>query len=288
MDLRGLLWCLLICSSTYAQIEVPQASPRAVLEQKVGLATLRVDYSRPSARDRVVFGNIVPYGRIWRVGANESTKFTTDQDLKIEGNTLPAGTYALYAFPEADSWEVVFHTNTTHWGDGRDAYDPSEDLFRIRVTPETTQRKQESFLITFDQLDHDGAVMLWWWDRLLVRIPIEVPTGKIMAAQVDNALASNPDAQTCYKIARYYQEEGIAPEKALILLDRAIALEGDTYYFHRVRSLVLAAQGDYRAAVEAAEKSMFLAEAEGKDEFVRMNASNLRKWKPLARSQPRD
>lgn len=288
MKLRELLWCMFICSSSYAQIEIPQASPRAVLEQNVGLATLRVDYSRPSVRGRVIFGNIVPYGRIWRVGANESTKFTTDQDIQIDGNPLPAGTYALYAFPGMDNWEVVFHSNTTHWGDGRAAYDPSEDLFRIRVTPEKTERKQESFLITFDQLNHEGAVMLWWWDQVLVRIPIQVPTAKIMEAQIDKALSSDPDAQTCYEIARYYQEEGTSQAKALKLLDRAIAQAGDTYYFHRVRSLVLANLGDYRGAVEAAEKSMFLAEAEGKDEFVRMNAANLRKWKPLARSQPKD
>ena len=119
-----------------AQIEHPKASPFAEIRQDVGLSTLHVSYSRPAVRGRTIFGDLVPYGRIWRVGANASTKFTTDTRLEIQDNTLEPGTYALYAFPYETYWEVVFHNNTSHWGDGRTAYKPDEDAFRIRVTPE--------------------------------------------------------------------------------------------------------------------------------------------------------
>ncbi len=285
------IWLLLVlcfCGPIYAQFEVPKVSPRTVLRQEVGLTTVEVDYSRPATRGRPIFGSLVPYGRIWRVGANESTKFTTDQELTIAGHKVPAGTYALYAFPGPDTWEVVFHTNTAHWGDGRDAYDPSEDLFRLRLSPETTQQKQENFLITFDEITHNGATMIWRWDHLLLRIPLTVPTSRLMDHRIAETLAAEPDAQTCYEIARYYQEEGREQQRALALVEQALDMDGDTYYYHRVRSLILADLGRYREAVQAAEKSMFLADAQGKDEFVRMNAANIRKWNPLARSEPRD
>ena len=103
----------------YGQIEHPKASPLAKLQQDIGFTTLEVVYSRPAARGRTIFGDLVPYGRIWRVGANASTKFTTNTSITIDGNELQAGTYALYAFPNESRWEVVIHNNTEHWGDGR-------------------------------------------------------------------------------------------------------------------------------------------------------------------------
>ena len=110
---------------------------------------MKVVYSRPAVRGRVIFGDLVPYGRIWRVGANESTKFTVSDTIQVGPYTLPKGTYALYAFPYKEYWEVVFHKNTGHWGDGRDAYNPDEDQFRLRVRPEKTPIMQENFLNLF-------------------------------------------------------------------------------------------------------------------------------------------
>ena len=260
------------------QIEHPKASPFAEIHQDVGLTTLHVAYSRPAVKGRTIFGDLVPYGRIWRVGANASTKFTTNTRLKIQGHILEPGTYALYAFPYASYWEVVFHTNTSHWGDGRAAYDPQEDAFRIRVSPESIPYKQENFLISFDQLTHNSAVMHWSWNRPRVSVPIEVDTRAAMQRAIKKQIAEAPSAQTYYEAARYYQEEGIQSETALEYLDKALDIGGDTYYFHRVRSLVLAELGRYDEALLSARKSLALAAAEGKDEFVRMNEKNIRKW----------
>lgn len=287
MRISWLLPVIVICGQLSAQVQFPKSSPRTHLLQEIGLAQLEVDYSRPATRGRSIFGALVPYGRIWRVGANESTKFTTDQELKVGPYTLDAGTYSLYAFPGPKSWEIVFHTNTTHWGDGRSEYDPSEDAFRLNIIPEKTERKQENFLITFDQITNNSAEMIWWWDHTLIRIPFQLPTTRLMEEQIETILNGNPNPQTCYEIARYYQQEGEELQQGLRLVDKALSLGGDTYYFHRVRSLLLADLGRYREAVQAAEKSMILAEKEGKDEFVRMNAANIRRWNPLARSEPR-
>ncbi len=223
-------------------------------------------------------GDLVPYGRIWRVGANESTKFSVDNTVEVMGNTLPEGTYALYAFPGKTEWEVVFHTNTSHWGDGRQAYDPNEDLFRIRIRPDTFAELQENFLISFDALDHNSAIMVWEWENTRLEIPIKVDTHSQVIAEIKSKLNTLPTAQTYYEAARYFQEQDIQTDKALEYIYKAIQLGGDTYYFHRVRSLLQASKGNYPAAIASARKSLKLAQLEEKDEFVRMNQKNIALW----------
>lgn len=277
---------LFISVATFAQLDHPKASPAAKVTQEVGFTTISVDYSRPAVRGRKVFGNLpdgkkglVPYYRIWRVGANESTKFTVDADVSILGNTLAKGTYALYAFPEEKEWEVVFHTNTSHWGDGRKSYNPEEDAFRVKVKPDSESTFQENFLISFDNITHNGADMIWHWENTRVVVPIAVDTKAVMEEQISEKLQPGPSAQTYYEVARYYVEQGIKHSEALEYLNKALEIRGDTYYFHRVKSLAEAELGDYKAAIVSAQKSLELANEQGKDEFVRMNQKNIALWK---------
>ncbi len=281
-----LLFFLFVGIYSSAQLNHPKASPAAAVTQEVGFTTIKVDYSRPAVRGRKVFGNLsdgkkglVPYGRIWRVGANESTKITIDTDVSVLGNTLSEGTYALYAFPEENEWEVVFHKNTTHWGDGRKNYNPEEDAFRVKIEPDSKASFQENFLIYFDNITHDEAEMVWHWENTKVVIPIAVDTKGMMEEQISKALQPGPSAQTYYETARYYVEQGIRYPEALAYLNKALELGGDTYYFHRVRSLAEAALKDYKSAIKSAQKSLELAQEQGKDEFVRMNQKNIDLWK---------
>ncbi len=266
---------------THAQIVHPKASPFQEISQDVGLSKVRIKYSRPAVKGREIFGNVVPYGRIWRVGANESTKISLTHPMEIGDHKIPAGTYALYAFPEASAWEIVFHKDTTLWGDGRDAYSPDNDLFRYTVIPESWPGAQENFLITFDQITHNSLQMLLIWDHTCIRIPMQVDTASLMEASIEEALSKEPSAQSYYEAARYLQEEGREYDRALNYIDKSLEYGGDTYYFYRVRSLILAELGSYPEAIEAARRSEFLAAKEGKDEFVRMNRQNIEKWTKL-------
>lgn len=266
----------------------PKASPFANIEQEVGLSKITIEYSRPSAKGRTLFGNqpngqpgLVPYGRIWRVGANESTKITFSSDVFIEGQKLVKGTYALYAFPEEKEWQIVFHKNTAHWGDGRSNYNAKEDALRVIVVPIHKHDFQETFLISFDVINHNGALMNWNWGNTEVSIPIQFDTESIFQEQINAELLRSPTAQTYYEIARYYQEQGLNFTEALGYVDDAIDMGGDTYYFHRVRSLILADLKKYEAAIKASNISIVLAEKEGKDEFVRLNQNDIRRWKTL-------
>nr|WP_299345197.1 DUF2911 domain-containing protein [Allomuricauda sp.] len=271
---------------THSQINHPKASPFSIIEQEVGLSKIKVEYSRPAVRGRHVFGpqldgqkGLVPYGRIWRVGANESTKISVSTAMEVMGNHLPKGTYALYAFPEEDIWEIAFHTNIKHWGDGRKNYDVEEDLFRIEVKPEKIPYHQENFLIAFDSITHNSTQMQLVWANTKATIPFKIDTHAQMELEIANQIKSNPTAQTYYEAARYLQEQGRDYPRALEYLNKALAIGGDTYYFHRVKSLVEAALGDYKNAVISAQKSLELANEQDKDEFVLMNQKNIKLWK---------
>ncbi|MET6991811.1 DUF2911 domain-containing protein [Sediminicola arcticus] len=281
MRISTFILFLFLALDSAAQITHPKASPFSVMEQEVGLSKITIQYSRPAVKGRTVFGQLVPYSRIWRVGANASTKITLDSDIKVLGNTLSKGIYALYAFPNENTWEIVFHNTTTHWGDGRTAYDPAEDALRVTVIPEKIPYSQENFLITFDNITHNSLDMIWIWENAKIVVPMTVDTHNAMLGEIAKQLHQNPTAQTYYEAARYYQEQGMEYPLALEYLNKAIALGGDTYYFHRVKSLVEAALGDYKAALVSAQKSMVIAAKEGKDEFVRMNQENSINWKKI-------
>ena len=264
-----------------AQIDHPRISPLTTIEQNIGLGTVKVIYSRPGVRDRKIIGELVPYGRIWRVGANESTKFSTDKTITVKGNILEPGTYALYAFPNEESWEFAFHTNTSHWGDGRTAYNPDEDVFRVNIRPEKMSEIREKFLISFDNIHHNGMDLIMEWEYTRLRIPINIDTDALMQVEIEKELKTNPTPQTYYEAARYLQEQQIDPEKALVYVNTAIEIGGDTYYFYRVKSILEASLGNYNKAVKAASKSLELARSLGKDEFVRMNQKNIDRWNKL-------
>jgi hypothetical protein len=277
--------CFSVVSALSAQLNHPKASPLTTTNQEVGLTSIKVEYSRPAVRGRKIFGGLVPYGRIWRMGANASTKITFESDVTIMGNILAKGTYALYAFPETEVWEIVFHNNLTHWGDGRRDYDPNEDALRINVVPRETNSFQENFLITFDTIDHNKLSFILRWESTEINIPINVDTHGQMEVVIAKQLVDNPTAQTYYEAARYYQEQNIKYETALKYLELAIEMGGDNYYFHRVKSLVEAALGNYESAISSAQKSMELAAQEDKDEFVRMNDKNIGLWKDMLLKQ---
>lgn len=283
MGVKGIVM-LLLCGTVFftsAQITHPKASPFSELTQEIGLSKISIEYSRPSAKNRKVIGGLVPYGRIWRVGANECTKIKVAADVEVKGNTLTKGTYALYAFPEKEQWQIAFHKNTSHWGDGRSNYNPDEDAFRIVVKPQELPYHQENFLITFDSITHNSANLNLIWERTKIAIPILVDTHAQMELEIAAKLKEQPTAQTYYEAARYLQEQAMDYKKALAYVNKALELGGDTYYFHRVKSLIEANLGRYGAAILSAQKSLVLARGLQKDEFVRMNQKNISNWKQL-------
>lgn len=273
------LFVMLFPFAGFSQIEHPRISPPATIIQKIGLSEITIQYSRPSMHGRKIFGHLVPFGRIWRVGANESTKISFDDTVRIQGTTVPPGSYALYAVPEAEEWIIIIHRNISHWGDGRLNYRPEEDQLRFRITPQMLQMPVETFTINFGHITHNHALLYWDWELTRIAFEIEVDTHRKMMAGIAEKIKSDPTADTYYEAARYFVEQHVQLELAREYLIRAEEKAKDRYYIHRVRSLAEAALGNFKEAIKHAGISKNLAEKEGKDEFVRMNELNIEMWK---------
>ena len=273
-----IIGCCMAPLTLHAQISMPRISPSSHVHQTIGLTNFEIDYSRPGKRGRELLGGLIPYGRIWRVGANESTKFKVSHDILVNGDSLNAGVYALYAFPDEDQWEVVFHSDTSHWGDGREAYNPAKDALRISSTVYFEEDDVENFRIDFQNLDHNSGQMVWAWGTFRIAVDLTVFTDEFVMLDIKKQISDNPNALTFYQSARYLQEQDKEPLLALEYLDKAESIEGPKYYIYRVRALVLAKLGRYEEAIRSAESSKQLADSEGKDEFVRLNEGYIREW----------
>lgn len=161
-----------IASPTLAQERAnaeARSSPNAMVGQTMGTTLIEVGYSRPSVRDREIFGELVPFGEVWRTGANEATTITFSDDVMVEGEMLAAGTYSLYTIPGAESWTLIFNNTAQQWGT---QYDEAQDALRVMVEPMTNAPMQEQFEIRFSNVTTDSATMILHWDT--VGVPVQI------------------------------------------------------------------------------------------------------------------
>jgi len=261
-----------------AQVVTPQASPKAVVEQTVGLTDIKVEYSRPSARGRSVYGELVPFGRMWRTGANANTIISFSNDVVIGGKTLPAGHYALYTQPKADSWDVIFYNDTNNWG-LPEKYDDKKEALRATVKPEFLNRNVESLTIGVNGLDNDFAFLEIAWEKTMVALKIEVPTKSTAMKSIETAMAG-PSANDLFAAAQYYYQSNGDQTKALAWVNQSLAKSGPEapFYILRQKSLIQAKMGDKKGAIDTAKLSLAAAEKANNNDYVKMNKDSIQEW----------
>lgn len=260
-----------------AQIKTPQPSPSSTLEQTVGLTDIKVEYSRPAMRGRTIFGDLVPYGEMWRTGANANTKITFSEDVMVNGKTLEAGTYAIYTKPMQDSWDVMFYSDASNWGTP-EKWDESKVAAKTNVPVQQMPMDIESFTITFDDVKMDGANLGMLWENAYVGVPINVMTDKAVMASIDRTL-NGPTGGDYYTAAVYLMSADKDMDKAKEYMDKSMAMNDDPKYWQlRQQSLLLAKMGDKKGAIEAAKKSLAKAEAAKNMDYVKMNKDSLAEW----------
>ena len=263
-----------------AQVKTPQASPSAKVDQVVGLANVEIEYSRPGAKGRTVYGDLVPYGKNWRTGANANTTISIDQDIKINGSELKKGKYALYTTPKADSWDVIFYTATDNWG-LPEAWDESKVALKTTVKPETLNKSVESFTISISNLSNEGASLDLAWERTLVSVPFTVPTNEVAMKSIEKALAG-PSAADYFSAAQYFYQSNSDMNKALTWINNAVSMtpEGkDTpFWYLRLKSLIQAKTGDKKGAIATAKSSMEGAKKAGNADYEKMNKDSIAEW----------
>lgn len=263
-------------ATAQAQIATPQPSPKSTLEQIVGISEITVDYSRPATRGRQIFGSLVPYGKVWRTGANSNTKVTFNSDVSIEGQTVPKGAYALYTIPNKSDWEIILYTDSDNWGTPR-TWDESKVAAKFRV-PTMKVPNTESFTINISDINMGGALMNISWATTKVSFKVSVPTNELVTKSI-NEVMEGPSASDYASAARFYFDSGKDTEKALEWMNKALELGGEKFWLLRQKSLMEAKLGDYKQATKTAKRSLKLAKEAKNDDYVKMNEDSIKEWK---------
>lgn len=265
------LFVVALSTNINAQLKTPAPSPAAKLEQTVGLTDVSVEYSRPSMKGRTIFGDLVPYGKVWRTGANANTKVTFSDDVTIDGKTLKKGTYALYTKPGKDSWEVIFYSDANNWGTPR-KWDDAKVAVSTTAKVEAMPMKIETFTMSIDDLTNDSAVLGILWENAYVGVKFNTPTDKAVEKSIAQVMGG-PSANDYFSSAVYYLQEGKDINKAKNWINKAVDMTKDQprFWYLRQQSLILAKAGDKKGAVKAAKASLAGAEKAGNADYVKMN-----------------
>ncbi len=266
----------LLTLSLNAQITTPKASPLAKVEQKVGLADLTIQYSRPAKRGRTVFGNVVPFGELWRLGANENTKITSSDNLIFGKDTLKAGTYAIFTKPSKDNWEIFFYTETTNWGTP-DTWDDKKVALKLNAPVVAMNDVVENLTIGFDNLQNASATIQISWDKTRINIPFTLNTKEKVLASVKKTM-DGPTANDFHQAANYYFSEKMDLKKALEWETKAVELRPEAYWMSRLKAQIQAELGDYKGAIETAKLSILAAEKDNDQNYVKMNKASIEEW----------
>jgi len=268
--LRTLTAAVIIAATSGAslqaqQLKVPAPSPLQTVKQAFALSDISIEYSRPGVKNRVIFGDIVPFGKVWRTGANGATKITFGEDVKVEGNAIPAGTYALYTIPNKDSWEIIIYKDLTLGGDVAN-YKKENDLAHFTVKPKALNDKVETFTINFTDITPGSLnIELTWEKTRVVLAVVSDIEPKIMKAIETNVVNDN---RPYFQAASYYYETDKDLVKASEWIDKAIANNPKAFWMVMLKAKIQVKQKDQKGAVVSAEKVIALATEAKNDDYV--------------------
>jgi hypothetical protein len=251
------------------KVEFPAPSPACTLKQRVGLTDIEIDYSRPSIRGREIFGGLVPYGKVWRAGANQATKIIFSTPIKLNGTDVPAGTYALFAIPGKDEWTVIINKGAEQWGAYK--YDEKDDVARVKAKPVEINRSVETFVINIDDIKDNSSELAMIWDKTKVPVKIEVNFADKLRSQIDAVMDSDNAKKPYFQAAMFYYNNNLDLQKAKKWVDAAIA-EHDAHYIVYLKAEILKKLGDKEGAIAAAKHSSELAEKANEPGYVKLNA----------------
>ena len=259
-----------------AQITMPAASTTAQMKQPVGMTEITLDYSRPSAKGRKIMGEIVPFGAIWRTGANQPTKFTTTDSITVSGIGLAKGTYVVMTKPGKDTWQVMFNKNPKANATDDKALFPEDNVVSISVPVKRIDFMVETFTMGIGNITNTSASLDIMWENTMVSIPFTNDIDSKIMAQIKQKL-DGPSQNDYFAMSQYYLESGKDAAKALEFADKALA-KGERFWMLRHKSLVQAKLGDKKGAIETAKKSLAAATEAKNMDYVRMNEKSIAEW----------
>lgn len=249
------------------KVDFPAASPACTLKQHVGLTDIEIVYSRPGVKARPIFGGLVPYGQVWRTGANNATKITFSTPVKLNGAEIPAGTYALFTIPGETEWTIIINKAAAA---SIFNYNQTNDLVRVKATPLKLAEPVETFTIEINDIRDESATLNLLWEKTLVPVKIEIElTGKLVP-QIEAVMSAAEGRKPYYQAAMFYYDHGQDLQKASKWIDAAIA-DRETYNIAHLKAKILAKLGDKEGAIAAAKRSTELAIKAKDTGYVKLN-----------------
>jgi tetratricopeptide (TPR) repeat protein len=228
-------------------------------------------------KGRTIFGDLVPFGKVWRAGANANSTISFSEDVVIDGKTLKKGKYSLYVNPKAESWDVIFYSTTDNGGVPENWSD-SNIALKTNVKTEMLNRPVETWTIGINGLDNNYGMLEFSWEKTLAAVKFEVPTAKTAMASIEKALGG-PSAADYFSAAQYYYQSNGDLNKALTFVNKALELNKDKpFWYSRQKSLIQAKLGDKRGAIETANMSLAAAKAVNNTDYVKMNQESIAEW----------
>lgn len=278
-DMRKLMFCAAAVAAFFSvkaqSIKTPPPSPPQTIKQDFGISSIELSYSRPGIKGRKVFGDLVPFGKVWRTGANNATTINFGDDVTIGGVKIPAGKYGLLTIPDKDNWTVIVskQVDVTNPAD----YKQASDLVRVNVKTSTLKDKVETFTMQFINVKPSTCDLQMMWENTEVVLPISSDLDAVVMKQIDDAM--NKDNRPYFQAALYYLNNGKDLNQALTWFDKAIEQQPDGYWIYHQRANTLAKLGRKDEAKIAAQKSIQLAKDAKNDDYVRLNEKLLEQLK---------
>jgi hypothetical protein len=248
-------------------LRTPAPSTTQTVKQDFGLGSVELSYSRPNAKGRKVYGDLVPFGNVWRTGANQATTLTFTDEVMIGDKKVPAGKYGLLSIPDKDKWTLIIskQTNVT----SPTAYKKEEDVVRIEVKTMKMDDKMETFTIQFADVKPTSCELHIMWENTAVALPIGTDVEKKVMAQIDQLM--NKDNKPYFNAAMYYLDNGKDLNQALAWFDKAVEAQPNAFWIQHQRANCLAKLGKKAEAKAAAEKSKAMAAEQKNDDYVKLN-----------------
>jgi hypothetical protein len=241
-------------------IEFPQASPAASFKQRIGLTDVEVEYSRPGVKGRKIYGDLVPFGEVWRTGANTATKVTFSGDVKFEGTAVPAGSYALFTIPGEAEWTIILSKVTGQWGSY--SYAEKDDLLRAKVKPIALKDPVETMSISVEEVRDDSARLAITWEKTRVAMKIETDLVAVLVPKIKAAMAAE-GKKPYFPAAMFYYEHDLDLKQAIAWMDEAIKETPGAVWIVYRKGLIQAKAGDKKGALASGQEALGLAKKAG-------------------------
>lgn len=259
------------------QVKLPSPSPIQIIRQEFGLGTIELTYSRPAAKGRKVFGNLVPYNKLWRTGANAATRLVFTDPVEINGRKIDSGAYVLYTIPGEESWEVIINKGINNWG--TEGYKESDNIASFKTEPVKAKTKVEQFTIQFANIQPESCELQLMWEKKLVVIPISINIKEKIRTQINTAMLTNK--KPYWQAAQFYYEYDINLTKALENVSKAIEANPKAYWMLLYRAKIQRDMGDNPGAMQSSAASLALSKEAKNDDYILMNVKLQKELKKL-------